>query len=422
MTAMRPPVVREIVQQHVDDAVVLADARPALARAAHATLGNLRAADDRLAAHVDGILLAGEHGDVLCDALLETPSPGALFTAAVVALERRDEARMDRLLAVAQALPGAASGLQSAYGWVERSRLQGTVVGLLGSAEPFRQSVGLACCSMHRVDPGIQGRDYVRHPDAAVRARSFRMVGELGLRDLSAICDAASRGDDDPDVQFWAAWTGALLGERQTAVDALAARARLPGAHRERAFRLALQAMPLKSAHAMLQRLASDPGQRRWVVVGSGIAGDPAYVPWLLKQMSDRQMARIAGEAFTLITGIDLGTETLDQPAPVDFEAGPTDDPDDPDVTIDTDEDLTWPDPARVEEWWAEHGRRFSSGTRHFMGVPLTRGHCVTVLRHGRQRQRILAAHYLCLLEPGTPLFNTSAPAWRQQRLLTAMA
>jgi len=37
------------------------------------------------------------------------------------------------------------------------------------------------------------------------------------------------------------------------------------------------------------------------------------------------------------------------------------------------------------------------------------------------QRQRVLAAHYLCLLEPGTPLFNTSAPAWRQQRLLAKM-
>ena len=47
---------------------------------------------------------------------------------------------------------------------------------------------------------------------------------------------------------------------------------------------------------------------------------------------------------------------------------------------------------------------------------------CVHVLKHGYQRQRILAAHYLCLLRPGTPLFNTSAPAWRQQRLLAQMS
>ena len=60
-------------------------------------------------------------------------------------------------------------------------------------------------------------------------------------------------------------------------------------------------------------------------------------------------------------------------------------------------------------------------GTRYFMGAPVTREHCIDVLKNGYQRQRILAAHYLCLLEPGTPLFNTSAPAWRQQRLLADM-
>jgi hypothetical protein len=55
------------------------------------------------------------------------------------------------------------------------------------------------------------------------------------------------------------------------------------------------------------------------------------------------------------------------------------------------------------------------------MGQPVTKEHCIHVLKTGYQRQRILAAQYLCLLERGTPLFNTSAPAWRQQRLLAKM-
>jgi len=57
-------------------------------------------------------------------------------------------------------------------------------------------------------------------------------------------------------------------------------------------------------------------------------------------------------------------------------------------------------------------------GRRYFMGAPVTREHCIGVLTRGRQRQRSLAAHYLCLLEAGTPLFNTAAPAWRQERWL----
>jgi hypothetical protein len=83
---------------------------------------------------------------------------------------------------------------------------------------------------------------------------------------------------------------------------------------------------------------------------------------------------------------------------------------------------LPWPDIAKVERWWAANASRFQKGTRYFMGAPVTREHCIEVLKNGYQRQRILAAHYLCLLEPGTPLFNTSAPAWRQQRWLAKMA
>jgi uncharacterized protein (TIGR02270 family) len=175
------------------------------------------------------------------------------------------------------------------------------------------------------------------------------------------------------------------------------------------------------ASHDFLRELAEDPRQRRWLFQGSGIAGDPTYVPWLVKHMRDNHTARLAGEAFSLITGADVWALHLDGPRPKEFESGPNDDPDDPDVAADADDDLPWPDADLVEKWWAANAGRFKNGTRYFMGAPVTREHAIKVLENGYQRQRILAAHYLCLLEPGTPLFNTSAPAWRQQRLLAKM-
>jgi len=106
------------------------------------------------------------------------------------------------------------------------------------------------------------------------------------------------------------------------------------------------------------------------------------------------------------------------RPQPEDFEPGPTENPDEEAVELDPDEGLMWPDQEKVQEWWVANAGRFQPGQRYFMGAPVTREHCIDVLKNGYQRQRILAAHHLCLLEPGTPLFNTSAPAWRQQRLL----
>jgi uncharacterized protein (TIGR02270 family) len=137
--------------------------------------------------------------------------------------------------------------------------------------------------------------------------------------------------------------------------------------------------------------------------------------------MGKNETARVAGEAFSLLTGADLAFLDLERKPPENFESGPNDDPNDPNVEMDPDDGLPWPHPERIQKWWGANSGRFQAGTRYFLGAPVTREHCLDVLKNGYQRQRILAAHYLCLLEPGTPLFNTSAPAWRQQRLLAKM-
>ena len=108
-------------------------------------------------------------------------------------------------------------------------------------------------------------------------------------------------------------------------------------------------------------------------------------------------------------------------PRPQALQAGPTENTDDHDVDLDPDEGLLWPDAQKIAVWWERNSGRFQKVQRYFMGAPVTRESCIHVLKTGYQRQRVLAAHHLSLLEPGTPLFNTSAPAWRQQRLLDRM-
>ena len=204
------------------------------------------------------------------------------------------------------------------------------------------------------------------------------------------------------------------------AFDLLASMGLSPGAQRGRAFRLALQASPIQRGHAILQRLAQDSMQLRWVIEGSGVVGDVGYVPWLLNHMTNPKLARVAGEAFTNITGLDL-FQGFEMSTPAEFDGDPTDNPEDGNVDLHSDEGLPWPDVQKIQAWWTASANRFQTHVRCFMGGPVTREHCIEVLETGYQRQRTLAAHYLCLLDPGTPLFNTSAPAWRQQRLLAAM-
>jgi uncharacterized protein (TIGR02270 family) len=179
--------------------------------------------------------------------------------------------------------------------------------------------------------------------------------------------------------------------------------------------------MPERAGHEYLRPLAQDPTLLQWLIRGVGIVGDPTYIPWLLGHMAEARLARLAGESFTFITGLDLSRPPFERARPNDFESGPTDDPADENVALDEDEGLPWSEVGRVQAWWNQNGGRFATGVRHFMGAPVTREHCIEVLKTGYQRQRIAAAYHLCMLNPGQTLFEWRAPAWRQQRLLAGM-
>ena len=181
--------------------------------------------------------------------------------------------------------------------------------------------------------------------------------------------------------------------------------------------------MNADGAHNVLQELAQeadDTAARRDLIFGTGLAGNPRYVSWLVGQMKDEKLARLAGEAFSLITGADLTALNLRYMRP-DLETGPNDNPQDDNVDMDVDGGLAWPDAAKVEKWWRGQSHLFQTGVRYFMGSALNPAVCQRVLRQGYQRQRILAALHLSLLNAGTPLFEWRAPARRQRRLLASM-
>lgn len=418
---MKSMVVPIVVWQHAEDAAALSNSRAILVHAPHVKLHHLRRLDDRLAAHLDGLAVAGDDAAVLMMAALERPGSGEAFTATAGAIDGRDAARLDKLLAIAEAVPDIHPSLISAFGWVSAPTLRGITKPLLDSANAFHRQVGLAACAMHQVDPGDALVAALKDPDAALRARALRVAGELGQVALLHACLNAV-ADGDAGCAFEAARAAVLLGDRAAAVAALRAIAAEPGPRRTRALGLTLKLLAPASAHAELKALSQDPASVRLLIRAIGVAGDPHYLPWLIQQMHDLKLTRLAGESFSFVTGLDLADLDLDRKPPENIELGPNDDPDDANVAMDEDDGLPWPDPEKIAAWWQANGPRFAPGTRYFMGEPPSPVHCLGVLKTGFQRQRTVAAEYLCLMKPGTPMFNTAAPAGRQQRLLAQMA
>ena len=409
--------------QHVEEAAHLRRVRSILVRAPQVRLLLLGRLDERIAAHLDGVAVAGEYGTGLAQQALDRPGTGEVFVATVRAIEDRDADRLDKLLAIAEAVPASRAGLLSAFGWASAADLQGITKALLDVAQPWRREVGLAACAMHGVDPGAVLAGALRDADAGLRARALRVAGQCGRRDLLDGCLAALT-DEDERCAFEAAQSALLLGDRAASLAALAALAVDPGAEGKpklAALRSVLKVVPPKQAQSMLAVLAKNAARVRSVIHGISMAGDPHYVPWLIAQMENLALARLAGEAFSFITGLDLAYLDLERKPPENVEFGPNDDLGDDNVAMDEDDSLPWPDPQKISVWWRANGGRFVSDTRYFIGEAPLPAHCLTVLNTGLQRQRIAAAEHLSLLQAGTPLFNTAAPTRRQQRLLARL-
>ncbi|RYF81966.1 MAG: TIGR02270 family protein [Comamonadaceae bacterium] len=417
---MRPPI-PFVIQQHAEDAVVLRNTRSLLVRAPHVKLHQLARLDERLAGHLDGLAVAGEQGARIASAALDTPGSAEVFVAAACAIERRDPVGLERLFALAQAMPELQPGLISAFGWVPGASLQGITRALLDSPGALQREVGLCACVMHGIDPGAALDAALADKAPTLRARALRISAQLGDVARLPACMAAMAGDDEACAAE-AAHAAVLLGGGEHALAALHALAVAQVPHQARALSLLLAVLPPLEGRAVLTTLAQDATLARPLIRGIGVAGDAHFLPWLVRQMHDKALARIAGESFSLITGLDLALLDLERDAPADAELGPNDDPADGDTAMDADDGLPWPDPEQLHAWCeGKDGQRFVPGLRYFMGELPTPAHCVQVLQSGFQRQRSAAALHLRLLRPGHLLFNTAAPAARQRAALIAM-
>jgi len=272
----------------------------------------------------------------------------------------------------------------------------------------------LAIAAERRQTDAVQAADLTASQPPAVLARAIQAVGELGRIDLYTAC-RPHLASDDISVRFWTACTLALRTASGESRKTLQWFATAKSPHAELAATTVARRLAPADAQAWIDPLAVT--HPRLAIQAAGAAGDPVRLPWLLERCAEPALARVAGEAISLITGVDLAYLDLDGDQPAGFTPpGPTDDPADPTVDGDPDEHLPWPDAAKLSRWLRKQS--FPAGTRHLCGKAIDATWCTQVLRDGYQRQRIAAALELAAIDPAAPLFNTSAPAWVQRRAL----
>jgi uncharacterized protein (TIGR02270 family) len=410
-----------VLDQHVEEAALLWLRHQVAVGQPHFKLKDLDSLDSLLEAHLDGIRIAdGDHADAVwkvCERELEWGDPGEIFPAAVLAFENDNRKRIGRVIKAVGDSYENSRALISALAWIPYQDVAAAIGQVLCAADPFLRRVGIAAMIAQRVDPGTHLNRAVDDADELLAERALRGAGELGRVDLVPSICKKMNAVGEPTVRFAAAWSLARLARDLSAIEVLNETVNDSDPHAERALQLITRVSPPESATACAMGLLESKATRRLGIQAIGCIGLPA-IPKLLELMSDNSLARVAGESFTMITGVDLAEQKLDAEWPEGFSAGPTDDPEDDDVAMDPDENLPWPNLDALAEWWRENESRFEQGTRYLLGKPITEDWCEYVLRFGYQRQRSAAALEMSIMHPGRPLFNIRAPARRQTKQL----
>lgn len=367
--------------------------------------------EQRLTLQLDGLMTCVDAGWLACEAVLDIGEAGEVFTAAVTAFRSHETGHIRAAVERGLAEPKTFAGLVSALGWLPASLVDPWIERFLAGKDMRHKYLGVAACSVRRRDPGDVLTAILQRPDCLqhelLYARALRLIGELRRQDLMPAVVAAVDAESEV-VRFWALWAAIMLGNKQ-AVEKLQAFVFKDGPYQSRAIALAFRVLPVEYARGWISEMASIKTFARSVVTATGVLGDPHAVNWLIGKMADPNLARVAGEAFSLITGADLSRLQATQPPPAGWLSGPTDDPADEDVALDADEHLPWPDRQKVAALWQSHGQNFIVGQRYLMGRPITVDNLKDGLMNGYQHQRHAAALELALIDEQSRLANTRA-------------
>lgn len=402
---------QDIYEQYLDEASFLWVLRSAAVNRPDYLPKDILELDRRIDAHLDGLMTAPEQAWQVCEQAVDRGDAGEVFTCSVTAFRSLDVPKIQRAVEAGLSDASVFSGLVSALAWVPGKQCHSWIKRFLTSKNLDHKRLALAVCVERQEDPSdyltriVQRQDCMA--DEALQAQAYKAIGVFKRRDLRFALEEGQR-KASASGRFWALWSLSLLGERDAA-SRLFTIVATPGPLQDHAVQIAFRALPLPMAQQWIMDLLKQKQSERLVIQSVAVVADPRAIPWLVGCMKQPALARIAGEAFTQITGIDLQRYKLTIELPDNIAELPNDDPADSRVDMDDDEYLPWPDADKVAALWQQYGSRYQTGVRYFLGEPVNEERLRDVLKSGNQRHRKAAAMELAMVQQDKTITNVSA-------------
>ncbi len=433
--------IEPLIRRHAEDAAFYWLQHDTSAYSPRLNLAGLERFSHLLAAHLEGIEVAGDAGWQLSLAALQKwKQTGEAFVCAYTALQNNNPAKLDAVMQEVDARPDELlRGVISALAWVPRARALEAVANWssVDSGAVKQVAVLRAAALMgHNATASLsQPIDYFFNSmDAHVRSAACRAAGQsLDTSTADAPLRAALQ---DPDLAARAEAAIALgksahaQGQQNTPSaikvadtlwHAIVAQVDVhnmaTGWYRKQALRrlnrwvqhLACLVAPGNTELAAL--LAFMPP--RVALRFAAYHGDPAHLPFVVSQMDNADTTRYAAWVWQTITGVDIQTAGMALPEP----ALQDDEPAVTQAQLDSDSGMPLPNVKAIGRYKTVALR---SSERYLQGQLMSLPRLIDILQEAPQAHRSIAGMYLELNYPEAKL-GLRGPTQAQQQGLSAM-
>jgi uncharacterized protein (TIGR02270 family) len=363
------PIPWDIYEEHLNEAAWLwGNWEQALDSAVYALGDVVVGPEERLLAHLDGLVLGGQPvAQKLLLPALVGEDLGGIAAAAWALVQAEDADHQDVVIgALSSAEPPAQTAIGRALHLAARADVS-RLVPLFNTGAPLVRAIVLDVLGTR--EPG-----WVReHIDPAMRsgqpplvAAALRAVRNLHEPELLGYVELVSKSDDI-EVRLESMRAGLAFAvktawnECRTFAGGLGEPCRLS---------LGLLATsPDPSDRAFVRGRVQDADVGMHALWALGFAGDADSADVLVQAMADEKKSRVAGEAFAAITGLSIAGEMAKLGKTQGPDAEEVADEDSP-PAVRPEDFLPEPQVEKVKKWWDKERRRFVPGTRYVGGQP----------------------------------------------------
>jgi uncharacterized protein (TIGR02270 family) len=408
------PVMMDIVEEHLDEATWLwAQWERALVAPDH-DLSDTAALEKRLLAHVDGLIEGGVPViEAVLNPALDSDEPTRVSAAALALLGAAPPSAemVRRMLHNPNSVQGSA--MQRALEVCEHEGLGKVLVPLLLRVEdPGLQATILKVLVFRDDAPTTVLTDLLARDEPQVQMTALR-----GLRPLPQtapqILLSQSLSSTHPGIQAAAIEAGLTMGAREAWKACRQAVSTNNTPSREL---LVLWAMGGDEEDVgVLVEMLRVPELRANALWALGFSGWLTAAEACLLWLGDAKVSKLAGEAFSAITGLHLEGKYRLPPETSPEEPIPLEQEDlDADLSSRPEDDLPTPHPEAVASWWHEERKRFTRGMRYLMGHPFQGEVLCAAFERGPMRRRHVWAQELAIRSQGACRIPTRAFTHRQ--------